>query len=109
MREDCLGYGINNKVLREILMQYDGTQEMFSFRGELYIHSKAPIKQLIRNNHKHGLRPNEFNKDKDKPRNTGPTPEIIPCHIPKENSVCFEDTYDHIHHIKNHHKKHSPY
>ena len=63
MKENCIGCGLNNKRLRELLMQHDGTLENFPFMGPLYIHSKEPREQLIQNNHKHGSSTKEFNKN----------------------------------------------
>ena len=63
------------------------------------MHSKAPREQHLQNNHKHGSRPTDFNKNKDKSKNTGPPQEKIPRPCPKANSVQFEDPYDHIRHM----------
>ena len=46
-------------------MQNDRTLKDFPFRGPLYIHEKAPREQILQNNHKHGSRRKDFNKNKD--------------------------------------------
>ena len=41
-------------------MQHDGKLKK-TFREILYINEKAPIEQLLQNNHKHVSRPKDFN------------------------------------------------
>ena len=40
LKENCLLCGLNNKGVRELLIQHDGTIYFFPFRVPLYIHSK---------------------------------------------------------------------
>ena len=68
------------------------------------MHEKSPREQLLQNNHKHGSRPKEFNKNKDKSNNTGPLQYKISRPHPKMNSVRFDDPYDHIHHMEHTHE-----
>ena len=64
LKENCLGFGINNKGVRELIMKHYGTLENTPFIGTLYVHAKAPREQLLQKNHKHVSRPNDFNKNK---------------------------------------------
>ena len=68
LKEHFLGCGINRKGVRELLIQHDGRLENCTFRVPLYIHARAPIKQLLQNNHKHVSRPKEINKIKIHPK-----------------------------------------
>ena len=70
----------------------------------LYIHAKAPREQLLQKNYKHGLRPKDFNKNKDTPKITGSLQQTIPRTRPKINSVRFEDPYDYIYHMDHNHE-----
>ena len=85
-------------------MQHDVILEYCPFRGPLYIHAKAPRVKFPQNNHKHGSRTNDFNKNKDTSKNIFPPQATIPCHCPKANSILFEDPYDHIHHMDHHYE-----
>ena len=81
-------------------MHNDGTLENPPFRVPLYIHAKATREKLLHNNHKHGLRPKEFNKNKYKSKKTGPPQEKFSLPCPKVNSVRYEDPYDLIHQME---------
>ena len=96
LKQNCLGYLINNKGTRELLMQNDGSLENCPFMVPLYMHEKAPIEQLLQNNHKHGSQTKDFNKNKYTSNNTGPNQAKISRLRPKVSSVQFEDPYDHI-------------
>ena len=85
-------------------MKNYGTLENCPFRGPLYIHTKAHREKLLQNNHKHGSSSKDFNKNKDTSKNAGPRQATITCPRLKSNSVRFEDPYDHIHHMNNHHE-----
>ena len=63
--KNCIVCVINNNFVRALLMQNDRTLKDFPFRGPLYIHEKAPREQILQNNHKHGSRRKDFNKNKD--------------------------------------------
>ena len=65
-KEDCIGFGLNNKVLRELLIQHDGKLETCPLRVPLLINKQASIEQLPQNNHKNGSQPKDFNKNTDK-------------------------------------------
>ena len=47
LKENCLGCELNNKYLRELVMQHDGTLENCPFIGPLYINSNSPREQLL--------------------------------------------------------------
>ena len=66
-------------------MKYDGPIENLLLRRPLYVHTKSPREQPLQNNHKHGSRPKEFNKNKNTSKNIGPPQATIPCPIPKAN------------------------
>ena len=85
-------------------MRHNGTLENFPSRGPFYIHAKAPREQLLKKNHKHGSQTKDFNKNKYTSQNTGLTQDIISLTCPKVNSVCFDEPYDHIHHMENTHE-----
>ena len=68
------------------------------------MHEKSPREQQLQNNHKHGSRPKEFNRNKDKSNNTRPLQYKISLSRPKINSVRFDDPYEHIHHMENTHE-----
>ena len=85
-------------------MQHDGTLENFPFRGSLYIHAKAPREQLLQNNHKHGSRPKDFNKNKDTSKNKVPPQATIYLPLPKVKLVQFDDPYNHIRYMENNHE-----
>ena len=70
LKEHCLGCGINNKGVIELIMQHYGTLENCPFRVPLYIREKSPKEQLLQNNHKHGSSPKDSNKNKYKSKNT---------------------------------------
>ena len=70
----------------------------------MYIHAKAPIEQLLHNNHKHGSRPKYFNKNEDTYKNTGPPQATTSLPRPKVNSVQFDDSFDHIYHMDHNHE-----
>ena len=82
-------------------MQYGRILENCPLRGSFYIHTKAPIKQLLQNNRKYGSRPKDFNKNKDTSKNIDPYQAKISRTRPKVNSFRFDDPYEHIHHMKN--------
>ena len=90
--------------MRYLLIQHDGKLENCSFRGTLYIKKKATRKKLPQKNHKHGSWTKDFNKNTDTSNNTGTPYAIISCHLPKANSVWFEDPYDHINPMDNNHE-----
>ena len=101
---DCIGCGINNKVVREFPMQHYGTLYKFPFIGQLCIHKKTPIEKILQKNHKHGSLPKDFNNNKDTSRNKDILQDKISCPCPKVNSVRFEDPYDHINPMENNHE-----
>ena len=54
-------------------------------------------------NNKNESPPKELNKNTDKP-NTAPPHDTIAWNLPKVNSFCFEDPYDHNNSMGNTHK-----
>ena len=91
LKQNCLGYLINNKGTRELLMQNDGSLENCPFMVPLYMHEKAPIEQLLQNNHKHGSQTKDFNKNKYKSKETGPPQATITKPRQKVSSVRFDE------------------
>ena len=85
-------------------MKHDRILEHFPFKGPLYIHAKAPREQLLQNNHKHWSSPKYFNKKIYTYKNIGIPEATIFWHIPKINSVQFDDPYDHIHRMEHTHE-----
>ena len=81
-------------------MQHDRKIDRCPFRGPLYVKKKAPREQLLQNNHKHGSRPKDLNKNTDTSKNTYPPQAKIDIPRPKENSVHFEYSYDSINPIQ---------
>ena len=61
LKEKFIGCGLNNKGVREFLIQHDGTLDNFPFVIPLYIREKAYREQILPNNHKHGSQPKYFN------------------------------------------------
>ena len=84
-KEDCIGFGLNNKVLRELLMQHDGKLETCPLRVPLFINKQASIEQLPQNNHRNGSRPKDLNKNSDTSNRDHPQAKIA-CHSPKSNT-----------------------
>ena len=90
--------------MRELLQQHDGKLYNCPFVGPLYNHAKAPREKLLQNNHKHGSRPEDLNKNKYASKNKGPPHATIAFRCPKVNSVQFDDHYDHINHMDHTHE-----
>ena len=72
-------------------MKHDGSLDSCLFRGPLYIHKKAPIEQLFKNNHNNESRPKDFNNNKETSNNTGTTQAKIDRPHSKVSSVRCED------------------
>ena len=60
LKEYYHAYCLNNKGVRELLMQHDGKSENCTFRGQLSIKAKAVREQPLQNNHNNGSRPKYF-------------------------------------------------
>ena len=84
-------------------MQHFRKLDNFPFRVPFFIHENTPREQLIQNNHRHGSRPKEFNKNKDASKNKGPLQAKNACPITNVISVRFDDPYDHINPMENTH------
>ena len=75
LKEIFLECGLNNKGVRELVMQHDGTLYNCPFIVPLNIYSKAPIEQLLQNNHKHEPQTKILDKNIYTSKNIGPPQE----------------------------------
>ena len=64
LKDKCQCCGLNNKEVREILIQDDSQLEKCPFSGPLFIKKKDTREHLLKINHKHGSIPKYFNKDR---------------------------------------------
>ena len=78
-KQNCLGCGISNKVVRKLSMQNYGKLETCPFIGPFFIKRKSDIEHLLHNNNKNVSRPKEFNKNNDT-SNTAPPQATISLH-----------------------------
>ena len=73
-------------------MQHDRKLETRPFTVPFLIKKKSAILKPPQNNHKHGSRTKDFNKNTDT-SSTSPPKAKIACHRPKVNSVRFKDPW----------------
>ena len=84
MKENCIGYGLDNNKVREVLMQHDGILEAWPFMVPLFIKKMATREHIFYNNHNNVSRPKDLKNNTDT-SNSGPPKETFLMHKPKVN------------------------